>query len=103
MWAAARESSRSGRPLHALGHARREALVVHLDGNALAQLPRQALHELARLARLLVSPPRSESGSPTTTRSTSRAATSAFSAAMPRLLSGRGIVSIGVTIVPVGR
>ena len=46
--------------------------------------------------------PESDSGRPTTTRSTSRSATSWRSARMPAFVAGRRIGSIGVASVPVG-
>ena len=49
-----------------------------------------------------VSVPRSDSGSPTTTCSTSRSRTSRRSTSSPRRLDGRGTGAIGVTIVPLG-
>lgn len=92
-------------PVRALilaGDAGREALVVKLDGDLFAQAQREALRERTGLARLIGVPPFSDTGSPMTTRSTSRARINSSIAASPRRSPGRAIAWIGVTIVPDG-
>ena len=101
--AAARESSPAATRIVALSHARREALVVHLHRHPLpqAQLPARCAN--SRVSRVCsLSPPRSESGSPTTTRSTSRSRTSSLELRQPAPARRPRHASIGVTIVPVG-